>query len=149
MFGYVPEDFIRAMGRIVMLSALVENLFAQVVAKLRIDTNDDVMGWPVGQLIAEFEKISRTRALPSRVVAVEDETVRLLELRNALVHNLWPFHGGAAPRGWRFVTARRRDPDGNPTKSIQISLDEMRTTITDLVAIHASLRDLFGASDLD
>lgn len=116
MFGYVPEDFIRALGRIVMLSALVENLLAHLVARTGRLDSEETMTWAAGRLTAALDRIANVRKLDPRVLEVKAEVRQLLDVRNALVHSMWPFHGGRAPRGWRYPPGRKGDSELDSTE---------------------------------
>lgn len=146
-FGYVPEDFIRALGRVVMLSALVENLFSHVIMTLAGVSEEKIAGQPMGQLIAEFDRIAGYRTPTTHLLEVKAEVESLLERRNELVHSLWPRHSPDGTRGWRPVTARKREGD-EYIKWIEVSDVDLRQLIAGLVAVHTELQRLFGTADL-
>ena len=149
MFGFVPEDFIRGIGRIVMTAALVENVFSHVVMTLMHASEDAIAGWQSGRLLEKFDHIARVRTPSPRLLEVRTEFEDLMDRRNELVHSLWPFHGGLPPRGWRPVTPAKRGEDGDHIVWVQPDIDDLKALIGRLVALHRSLGDLFNSGDLN
>lgn len=148
MFGGVPEDFIRAVGRVAMIAPLIENLFAHVVAKVGQLDSSLVAAWPAGRLTEKFDQIADTRELDPRLIAAAEEMTSLANIRNALVHSSWPFHGGGVPRGWRYLPARRARAGSESVASTEVSLEDLRHVIQRMLALHGELRELLSTLDV-
>lgn len=107
MCGDVPEDFYAVVGRIVMVSAVLELKLLNLAQGLdRKNPQSAYAGKPAGRLITSTRKLLDTpgmenfrddgNALLSRVAAA-------LEDRNAVVHNAWPNPTLKDASGWRPV----------------------------------------------
>lgn len=120
MFGRVSEDFIRAIGRIVMLSALIEDVLASVVMTVTNDSWDQIAALPKGQLVERFDKEAKTRKLSMPLLAAISEAKQLLEHRDEVVHSLWPSEA-----------------------------DGIASVIKQLVAVHAELRQLLWTNQVN
>lgn len=65
-----------------------------------------------------------------------------LELRNEVVHSLWPFSAGGASKGWRTPPRRKRVTDEVVwTELVAVDLPELVTLLLDLYAECRRLED--------
>lgn len=127
MCGDVPEDFYAVVGRIVMVSAVLELKLLNLAQGLdRKNPQSAYAGKPAGRLITSTRKLLDTpgmenfrddgNALLSRVAAV-------LEDRNAVVHNAWPNPTLKDASGWRPVMPRsKRTSSGDD--NLHLDVDE-------------------------
>lgn len=129
--GNHPEEFFSMLGRIVALSALLENrvlVFYQYLVGRRQDEHTEL---GVGKLIANA--LREIRTLPDRAdrqLAEEflTEAKAITGKRNDYVHNLWPAQTDGRLFGWRVP--QKRDAQ------------EALTTVTTLEEMHDDLRRL-------
>lgn len=150
MFGYVPADFIATVGRVVMVGALIEYMFAHVVASVAGKSQVDVAGLSMHELRRALGKAAQGRVFTERVVAVVAETEALMRDRNAIVHSRWPFSGDGPARGWRPRRASRsRPPTADTTEWIEYDVDEMRELVRRMVANWTALQALMSSGDLN
>lgn len=140
-FGAVPEDFYAAMGRIVNLGALVEQRLSLLVEKLAGLQEKDVAGEQMKDLAKRFDKIAKSRELPTKVLAAKEEAVQAMYDRNAHVHSLWPSPTAEDARGWRGIPKKQRTEDGPHLEWIFISDSGIRELILRLVRVVAALND--------
>lgn len=148
MFGRVSENFIRAIGRIVMLSPLVEDAMSGVVLAVSKESWDQIAGLSKGQLFEIFDKEAKSRELPSPLLDAVSEAKNLLQQRDELVHSLWPTESDGVVSGWRPVVKRKRGEEGEHIEWIARSDDDLRLLINRLVAVHASLRQLLWTAQI-
>lgn len=125
LMGQHPEEFFSILGRIVALSAILENkilVFYQCLVGRR---QDEHTGLPVGQLIARAQEDLHRLPAGDRQLAEEFllEARAITDRRNDYVHNLWPAQGDGRLFGWRAVSKKKA-----PTASISTegTLEEMR-----------------------
>jgi hypothetical protein len=149
MFGAIPEEFYSAVGRIVMLSALVENTFAHVVTTLDRKQEVDYAGQPLGQLQKTLDRIANDRVLSQRLVDARVEMIEALEERNAIVHSLWPSPTMASARGWRPVVERKRGPSGEHIIWVEHTEETLTALIGRLLKVYSALSSLFGSGEID
>ncbi len=143
-FGDVPEEFYGVVGRVVMLSALIENKYAGLVTKLDRTVEATHAGKSVGQLDTEFKRIRSEHTLSPRMIDALHEMKLVLEKRNAIVHSLWPSPTLGSARGWRAVTPKKRGPDGDYIVWVEHTIETLELLITQLVDVNAALRGLFN-----
>jgi len=132
IMGRHPEEFFSILGRLVALTAILENKLLVFYQYLVGGRQDEHTGLTVGRLIAET--LDELHRLPqeSRPFAEEFllESRAITEKRNGYVHNLWPAQGDGRLFGWRAVS-RKRAPAGSLTT--EGTLEEMRRDLTALV----------------
>jgi len=132
--GNHPEEFFSLLGRIVALSALLENrvlVFYQYLVGRRQDEHTE---FGVGKLIANALGEIRTLPVPGDRQLGEEfltEAKALTTKRNDYVHNLWPAQGDGRLFGWR-VPQKKNAQEARTTTS---TLDEMRDDLGRLVAL--------------
>jgi hypothetical protein len=131
VIGVHPEKFFSLLGRIVALSALLENrvlVFYQYLVGGQPDRYTDL---GVGKLICRALKEIAVLGPADRKFAEEflEEAKVITEKRNHYVHNLWSPQGGGSLFGWR--TPRKKNAPAALTMAT--SLDEMRADLRRLV----------------
>jgi len=141
-FGRLPDWFFPAVGRVVAVSALLENK-AQVLAETLANYPQDTLtlttsarvrkiGVEAAAQIDAANSASAVDPIGSQVGAFFDEVVDLLDRRNSVVHAIWPAQAGEEQFGWR---PPRRAKD-NETR---ITADNTRARLTDLIRRKADL----------
>lgn len=132
--GHHPEEFFSLLGRIVALSALLENrvlVFYQYLVGRRQDQHTEL---GVGRLITNALSEIRRLTLPAdRELAAEflTEAKAITTRRNNYVHNLWPAQTDGRLFGWR-VPQKRNAREALTTVS---TLEEMRDDLRRLVML--------------
>ena len=136
LFGSVPEDIYGLIGRVTMLSALLENRLHVLLCTLASAPQDWLAGKPSAELIARcrglldrFRDEHRTAA-----AAFLDRAEAALHHRHEVVHSLWPFTGGPDVRGWRDVPARRGE-SAQLGKWTTLAASELPKLVTDFVSL--------------
>lgn len=139
MFGAVSEDFYGGVGRIALVSALLEDRLRVLFGLLA----DAVQEQQVGASGTELIKACRRHlgSLPAdRVDAVQkllaDAESALLR-RHEVIHSLWPFSGSVQVRGWRNVPASRRQDRDQPVEWTSMHSEELPDLVRELVELVA------------
>jgi hypothetical protein len=147
-FGHVPEEFYGVVGRVVMLSALIENKYTDLATKLDGTAEAIHAGKSIGQLEKEFKRIDSDRAPSPRRIEVLAEMKLVLEKRNAIVHSLWPSPTLGSASGWRAITPKKRGADGECIGWVEHTIETLEALIRELVEVNAALRELFDEPDV-
>ncbi|MBS1887510.1 MAG: hypothetical protein JSU06_10015 [Actinobacteria bacterium] len=136
LMGRHPEEFFSILGRIVALSAILENKILVFYQHLVGGSQDEHTGMPVGRLIAKARQ-ELHRLPPEDRQLAEDfllDAKAITEKRNDYVHNLWPVQGGGRLFGWRAVP-KQKAPSASVTT--EGTLEEMRYDLERLVDLLA------------
>ena len=142
LFGTQPEWFFPAVGRVVAVSALLENK-AQVLAETLAGCPQDTLSMA---RIADLRKnalqaadqidmansSSGVEPVKPEVTDFFDRTARLLDRRNDVVHAIWPAQPGAEQFGWR-------SPRPSKTTSVRVTADNTRAKLSDLIRQESEL----------
>jgi hypothetical protein len=148
IMGRHPEEFFSILGRIVSLSAILENKILVFHQYLVGGKHDEHAGLSVGMLIAKAREELQRIPAGDRQLADEFllEAKAVTDRRNDYVHNLWPAQGDGRLFGWRAVS-KRKAPDAWITT--EGTLEEMQfdlTRIVDLLEVNRLNRFLGLAS---
>lgn len=139
-FGGVPEDFYGVVGRVVMLSALLENRLHVLLSALDSDQADRLAGQSGTVLIGELRRRLHRYPEEHRVAAVRllDRAERALQLRHEVVHSLWPFGRLTDVRGWRDIPRKRGLP---PERGVwtELTADTVPQLVRELVSLYVEL----------
>lgn len=102
-FGPVAEDFYAVVGRVTMMAALVDDMVLRLTWALTYDAQLVHAGRPISQLDGICRKtVARcSDELRVDVLAVLDQAKATRELRNAVVHSMWPNPTLDSAFGWR------------------------------------------------
>lgn len=139
ILGPLPDWFYPALGRVVAVSALLENK-AQVLAETLAHSPQDSLTMTS---VAKLRKIAISAAIridsanagsvqstvdpiSAPVSEFFDEVVRLLDRRNGVVHAIWPAQPGEQQFGWR----PRRTHHDDETR---LTDENTRDRLTDLI----------------
>lgn len=134
LMGQHPEAFFSILGRMVALTAVLENKILVFYQYLVGRSQDEHTGLSVGQLITK--SLEEIHQLPTGDRQYAEgfllEAKAITEKRNDYVHNLWPAQGGGRLFGWRAVSKKK-----TPTASITTegTLEEMRYDLLRLVEL--------------
>ncbi|RYU15551.1 hypothetical protein [Nocardioides iriomotensis] len=112
MFGPVPEEFYGLVGRVVMVSTLVEDRTLMLLWALDDQPQPTHAGKPFWQLRQLIEQRLDDVAsdLRAEIAAVMSRVSEAMDRRNGLVHSLWPNPSLEEAQGWRS----KRVPNGTP-----------------------------------
>ena len=139
LMGTHHEDFFALLGRIVALSASLENHVLVIYQSLVGAAQSEYTNLPVGRLLANCRtELQRLDSRPSdreRVEMFLSEAEAIIERRNHYVHNLWPAQPGGRLFGWRPPRAK----DAQEAITIEATLPEMRgdlASLVDLLDVH-------------
>jgi hypothetical protein len=132
LMGRHPEEFFSILGRIVALSAILENkvlVFYQCVVGRRQDEHTALsMGQLIGKALQELQRLPpRDRQLAEDFLV---EAKSITDKRNDYVHNLWPAQGDGRLFGWRAVSKKKAPAASITTEG---NLEEMRHDLLRLV----------------
>lgn len=143
IFGPHPEEFWGGIGRVASLSALLEDRLLTLLNTLRATPADDSPALPMHQLLAELkDECGACKGIDewSDFGAYLARAEKCTDLRNDLIHSIWPVQrdrdvlfGHRA----KSIPRKLREPDGPAAerKMVTTSLDEIRSVVTDLVAL--------------
>lgn len=138
ILGQHPEDVYALAGRIVMLSALLEDRQRTLLQTLNDVADTEYAGEPVRRVIVRLgEAVSEAATLEMEWRGAErllERSGEAFEFRNAVVHNLWP----AQPDGTLF--GHRQHPRTGYRQITVASIDEMTDAVRTLV-------DLIGENE--
>lgn len=148
IMGRHPEEFFSILGRIVALSAILENKILIFYQYLVGQNQDEDTGLSVGVLIAKAQEELPRLPTGDRQLAEEFllEAKAITDKRNDYVHNLWPAQGDGRLVGWRAVSKRKAPAAWITTEG---TLEEMQfdlTLIVDLLEVNRLNRFLGLAS---
>ena len=137
-FGAVPDDFYGLLGRVVMVAAVVENRLTTLLAAVNGGDTQKFAGLAARQSInelrreaAEFEDLVK-----SDTEQIPDSASTLFDVRNGLVHSLWPNPTLERAWGHRGVTVGRRTTEGSASVAIETSADDLRALIANFVRLY-------------
>jgi hypothetical protein len=109
-FGSAPERFYGLVGRVVLLSSLVEQCVLALTWTLdRAKTQDEHAG-KSGKALLDICRL-KVNSLPELKAdggPLLDRTEAALGERHGIVHSLWPNPGRNGAYGWRPVRGQRR-----------------------------------------
>jgi hypothetical protein len=135
LLGRHREDMFSMVGRIVMLSATLENRLLSIYQSLVGAGQNKFTTVPVGQLIDRCgSELDRLDDRPDHRQLMETflaDAKVVIERRNHYVHNLWPAQAGDKLWGWR----PSRDKNVLEAVTVETTLEEMRTDLKALVAV--------------
>jgi hypothetical protein len=131
MLGQHPEEVYGAVGRIVLLSALLENGLQTLVEKLKPTSQSSLSS--VSALAAEGRKHLPRFDDPSQRARAESffaDVDGALKERNDVAHNVWPAQPGRELFGWR------------PSRDKVIGADRTQIKPTDMAALRSLIKTL-------
>ena len=135
LLGRHREDLFSITGRIVMLSATLENRLLSLYQALMGSAPSEYANVPVGKLIKRCgDELHRLDGRPEHRLLMETflaDAKAIIERRNHYVHNLWPAQAGDKLWGWR----PSRDKNVLEVVSVETTLGEMRADLNALVAL--------------
>lgn len=142
VLGVHCEEFFGAVGRIVCVSAVLEDQVTTLRLTLANGTEDGSTREPVGQQIRQGRAMATQLSEPAatRVSAFFDEAERAFRRRNEIVHSLFP----AQSTGEVFGHRRTRDKavtDGSP-EIVESSVSELKQFIGQLSNLARRFNDV-------
>jgi hypothetical protein len=129
--GRHPEDFYSIMGRIITLSATLENQILVFYQYLVGRDQTAYTDWPMAKLIRAARK--EVKRLPSADGDLARQWLRdadaFRKIRNEYVHSLWPAQSGGRLFGW--------SPSNNEKSVVTIekTMDDMRADLDSLIEL--------------
>lgn len=105
LMGPHPDDFFGRVGRVVTLSALLENRLLGLVQLQAGPQHPPLNKLPPSKLIAKGREHLDCFADPTDLVLAKEFFTRAkqaMEKRNDVVHNLWPAQDDGTLFGWRI-----------------------------------------------
>lgn len=142
LFGPVPEEFYAVVGRVTMLAALVDDMLLRLAWSLT-DAVQSVHSGKSGGLLEEVCRaavVGFSVELATDVETTLDEVNEARQLRNAVVHSVWPNPTVDGAFGWRAVIPKKND--GQQTKAFQTNREAFEQLIDALVDQIARLDQL-------
>jgi hypothetical protein len=134
-FRDVPEDFYGLVGRVAMLSALLEDRLHVLYCALAGAHQDKLAGESGTRLVKECrERLDRLRdEHRAEAAAFLDRAQAALNRRHEVVHSLWPFTEGPDARGWR-------DTRSQLAKWTELTASDLPMLVTDFVGLVDDVR---------
>ena len=111
LFGPVPKEFYAVVGRVTMLAALVDDMLLRLAWSL----TDEVQSVHAGKYGDKLETVCRKAVVGFSVDLTTDVTTTLdavhetRQLRNAVVHSVWPNPTVDGAFGWRTAKPKKND----------------------------------------
>lgn len=142
-FGPLNPELPGAIGRVVMLSALIEARIEHLLAGLTTDLPPSFAGKDVSSNIAACEKLlisydrnGLERRFSSETAALLGEATAALQSRNGIVHRVWAKAGVGEWWGWkpRPASQRKKTPD-EIHDYLAMTPDDFQALITKLVKV--------------
>jgi hypothetical protein len=135
LMGRHPEEFFSMLGRVVTLSASLENHLLVIYQSLVGAAQNEFTGVPVGKLLKRCRReLHRLDGRPDDRQLMEDflaKAEEITERRNHYVHNLWPAQPGGRLFGWRPP----REQGVQEAITIESTLEEMNADLASLVEV--------------
>jgi len=133
LMGTHDKDFFPLLGRVVALSASLENHVLVIYQSLVGAAQNEYTNVPVAELVERCRKeLHRLDGRPSDRQLVEAFLAKaeaIVERRNHYVHNLWPAQPGGRLFGWRPP----REKGAQEAITVEATLREMRSDLASLV----------------
>lgn len=146
LFGPVPEDEYRLVGRIVSLAALVEVTLYDLVTELEQVHPSRYAGEQVATLLKHAEAAVETGAFrkdyADRARPVLVRAREAFDLRNSIVHGVRPVQPFGPGLAWRLVRPKQRSDPRTPVVAIRVTLPDLAALVVELVDLQAELSDL-------
>ncbi|MFX0578417.1 hypothetical protein [Nocardia nepalensis] len=144
MFGPMPEDFYSAVGRVVLIAALLEVKLVDLLNTLDRVPQTTHAGKHGAELVKSALKSleSTNPALRDQGKTVLVEALDALDRRNDVVHNVWTAPTSDAAYGWRAVHRRLRSEPHQPHVGTTMSLTDLSDFIGQLIRLVAQIDDL-------
>ncbi len=142
--GLHPEEFYGAMGRIVCVSAVLEDKITSLRHTLGHVEQGLFTHEPVSQQITEARRLSRDLPppVPDQVGAFLSRAKDAFAKRNEFVHSSFPFQPSGKVFGHR--PARSKDVTDGTADVVETSVDEMKLFIGELAALVQGFNPLFA-----
>jgi hypothetical protein len=149
-FGSVSDEFYGMVGRVVLVAALLEDRLLCLLWAL------DRAPQPThaGKLRSELMTLCREKAsvlsanLRDDMIAFLDDSDRVFDQRNAIVHSVWPDPSLTSARGWRSVVEKRRQVPHDYTVWIATDESKLRALLAEMVSLVERCNSLEAAAPL-
>jgi hypothetical protein len=138
MFGPVPDDFYGLVGRIALVSTLLEDKVMTMLYSLDTKPHPTYAGLPASQVAPEIRKRLKRRAevLGEALVGEIDDAVTasatVLDQRHALIHSLWPNPTLDKAQGWRSKRVKGSE-QGSEIIWTETNKDKLQACLDELV----------------
>lgn len=138
MFGPVPEAFYGLVGRVVMLSTLVEDRTVMLLWALDDKPQPTHAGKPFRQLRELIEQRVGTvdADLCAQITDVVARVGAAMDRRNGLVHSLWPNPTLDKAQGWRSKRVAKGSPGDSEIVWTPTSARAMTDDVAELIALN-------------
>jgi hypothetical protein len=142
MFGAVPDDFYGLVGRIALVSTLLEDKVMTMLGSLDTKPHPTYAGLPTSQVVPQIRKTLKHHAevLGEDLVVEIDEALTAsttaLNERHALVHSLWPNPTMEKAQGWRSKRVKGSE-HGSEIIWTETSKEKLQTCLDELVRMSA------------
>lgn len=148
VFGPVPELFYGLVGRVVMLSSLLEMRMLMLRSTLEEGSEHEFAAESASQLVAgSLRAIDRLdEAFANDASEVVRRVDSALRTRNEIVHSVWPQPTLNEAYGWRGVGPRLRESERDAYASVTVDEDVLRALIRELVSLVEELNRLILAA---
>lgn len=144
VLGADPNEFFSAIGRVVCVSAVLEEQLMTLRQTLERAGQGDFRHQPVSKQISRARDLSRKLPEPGRgkIGAFCDHAEGAFERRNELVHSSFPAQPGG--RLWGHRSARNRTTTDGRAQTVETTLEELCGFISELAGLVRSFNNVHG-----
>lgn len=138
MFGPVPDDFYGLVGRIALVSTLLEDKVMTMLYSLDTKPHPTYSGKPASQIAPEIRKrLDRLAEVLGQGLVDQIETAlaastMVLEERHALIHSLWPNPTMEMAQGWRSKRVKGSE-NGSEITWTETNKEKLQACLNELV----------------
>ena len=152
MFGPLDPELPALIGRIAMLSALLETRVDSLASSLSRALQSETAGRnPTDNIgacrktLAAIEADPARAAFAARTAKLLDEIESALKARNAVIHRVWPKAGLAGWAGWKPIRKKKGDRDDREwTDWKSFSRAELVADVSRLVRLISEMGDVLA-----
>jgi hypothetical protein len=138
IMGRHPEEFFSILGRIVSLTATLENkilsFYQYLVGRSQSEHSELKVSQHIAKSLKELQRLKQLERLPQGEVKLAEqwlvEAKAITGRRNDYVHSLWPAQGDGKLFGWRVLQRK-----GGVVEVVELTQDDMRNDLNRLIAL--------------
>lgn len=138
LFGPVHDDFYGLVGRIALLSALLEDRVMTMLHSLDTNPHPTYAGLSASRIAPKIrDRVERhAQALGKELVEEVEEaltaSITVLDERHALIHSLWPNPTLEKAQGWRSKRVKGSE-HGSEIVWTETNAEQLQTCLSELV----------------
>lgn len=152
-FGYLTPELPAAIGRIVMLSALLESRISALASSVEnkeqafYASNDPIENLRVCERrLPMYDRGTEERSFAASTMMLVAESRAIVSARNAIVHRVWPRAGQSGWGGWKPLRKKERGGAAEWTEWTDYTSEGLGTLIHALIALIDRYSDAVAAA---